>query len=216
MGSASFHFFINHFVCECVCVCEVFPQVFCTFLFGSPYFFLLIYRSSLSSSYCNSLSVIYMVQICFRNLWFMFIFAMISYNKGKFLALMCLYCFPLWFAFFNLRNSSLSFSQKDILPHDTLKFFIVSHYTFKSLKHLKLIVQSLSFFLLLCNCLQDRLLQSSHFLPYYTAHFSYAEACVWALCSALSVHQCILVSMPHSFSCCDLKTSIFIEVFIET
>ena len=75
---------------------------------------------------------------------------------------------------------------------------------------------SLSFFLLLCNCLQDRLLQSSHFLPYYTAHFSYAEACVWALYSALSVLQCMLVSMPHSLGCYDLKKSILIEVFIET
>ena len=203
-------------MCVCVCVCEVFPQVFCTFLFGSPYFFLLIYSRSFSSSYWNSLSVIYMVQICFPNLWFMFIFAIISYNKDRFLALMCLYCFPLCFAFFNLRNSSLSFSQKDILPHDALKLFTVSHHTFKSLKHLKSIVWSLSLSLLLCNCLQDRLLQSSYFLPYCTAHFSYAEACVWALCSALSVHQCILVSMPHSFSCYDLKTSIFLEVFIET
>ena len=215
MGSASFHFFISH-LCVCVCVCEVFPQVFCTYLFGLSYFFLLIYSSSLSSSYCNSLSVIYMVQICFPNLWFMFIFAMISYDKEKLIVLICLYCFPYDLPFSILRNSSLSFSQKDILPHDILKFFIVSHYTFKSLKHLKLILQFLSFFLLLCNCLQDRLLQSSHFLPYYTAHFSYAEACVWALYSALSVLQCMLVSMPHSLGCYDLKKSILIEVFIET
>ena len=112
--------------------------------------------------------------------------------------------------FLILRNSSLSFNQKDILPHDILKFFIVSHYTFKSLKHLKLILQFLSFFLLLCDCLQDRLLQSSHFFPYYAAHFSYAEACVWALCSVLSVHQCILVSMTHSLSCYDLKKILFL------
>ena len=131
----------------CVCVCEVFPQVFCTYLFGLSYFFLLIYSSSLSSSYCNSLSVIYMVQICFPNLWFMFIFAMISYDKEKLIVLICLYCFPYDLPFSILRNSSLSFSQKDILPHDILKFFIVSHYTFKSLKHLKLILQFLSFFL---------------------------------------------------------------------
>ena len=150
-----------------------------------------------------------MVQICFPNLWFMFIFAMISYDKEKFLVLIYLYCFPYDLPFSILRNSSLSFSQKDILPHDILKFFIVSHYTFKSLKHLKLILQFLSFFLLLCNCLQDRLLQSSHFLPYYTAHFSYAEAYVWALCSALSVQQCMLVSMPHSLGCYDLKKIYF-------
>lgn len=124
--------------------------------------------------------------------------------------------FSLWFSFFNLKKFIPIFQSERYSSTCILKFFIVSHYTFKSLKHLKLILQFLSFFLLLCNCLQDRLLQSSHFLPYYTAHFSYAEACVWALYSALSVLQCMLVSMPHSLGCYDLKKSILIEVFIET